>query len=188
MAAGSLPEIAAELDSIDKRAARLVAAAGVHLLERPAPQSWSAAECLEHLNISTRAFLAEWTRVLPEARRQGLSDTGKPFKTDFSAKVLLWLLEPPASFRFPTAAPFVPVAIERPQRVLPDFLACQLEIRAVLRDAEGLALDRIRMTSPFSARVHYSVWSSFRLTGAHERRHLWQAERALAVVTGKPGN
>ncbi len=183
MAHPQLAAVAAEIEDISRRAERLVADAGSErLLRRPAPESWSAAECLEHLNISTRAFLPEWKRLCDDARRNGLVHTGKPFKTDFMGKALIWMLEPPPKMRFPTAANFVPVAIEHPDTVLPDFLACQRQILSAISGAEGLALDRIRLASPFNQKVKYSVWSSFRLTAAHERRHLWQAERAVAAA------
>ena len=35
------------------------------------------------------------------------------------------------------------------------------------------------MASPVEARIRYSIWSSFLVNAAHERRHLWQAEQAL---------
>ena len=178
-----LAAVAAEIEEIGRRAERLVAQAGPErLLRRPSAESWSAAECLEHLNISARAFLPEWKRLCDEARRNGVADTGKPFKTDFMGKVLIWMLEPPPRMRFPTPPNFVPVPIQDPASVLPDFLDCQQQILSAISESEGLALDRIRLASPFNRKVKYSVWSSFRLTGAHERRHIWQAERAIAAA------
>jgi hypothetical protein len=40
----------------------------------------------------------------------------------------------------------------------------------------------VKMASPVDSRVRYSIWSSFVVTAAHERRHLWQAEQAISRV------
>jgi DinB superfamily len=66
--------------------------------------------------------------------------------------------------------------------VLPAFLACQDEVLQVIAAAKGLPLDRMKITSPFDHRVRYSVWSSFCANAAHQRRHLWQAERVADVL------
>jgi hypothetical protein len=62
--------------------------------------------------------------------------------------------------------------------VLQGFLDRQQGIIQNLRKSRGLAVDSVKIASPFSQRVYYSVWSSFVVTAAHERRHLWQAEQA----------
>jgi hypothetical protein len=37
-----------------------------------------------------------------------------------------------------------------------------------------------KVTSPFDSRVSYNVFSMFCILETHERRHLWQAERAAS--------
>jgi len=37
----------------------------------------------------------------------------------------------------------------------------------------------LRIRSPFDARIRYSAWSALRILPAHQRRHLWLAEREL---------
>jgi hypothetical protein len=113
-------------------------------------------------------------------RRNGLLAADRPFRMDFMGKALLWFLEPPARMRTKTPPPFIPAAIEQPARVLPDFLEGQRQILEAIAAGDGLALDRIRIVSPFESRVKYSVWSSFRIAAANQRRHLWQAENRSA--------
>ena len=62
------------------------------------------------------------------------------------------------------------------------FLGRQQQIRQVIDESRGVALDAVKITSPFARQVRYSMWSSFCLTAAHERRHLGQAERALEAA------
>ena len=62
--------------------------------------------------------------------------------------------------------------------MLEGFLQSQEQVLATIKQAEGLAVDRIKISSAFDHRVRYSVWSSFCANLAHQRRHLRQARRA----------
>ena len=46
---------------------------------------------------------------------------------------------------------------------------------------KGRDLNRLKIVSPFGARLSYNVYSAFRVLAAHERRHVWQAERAAGA-------
>ena len=51
----------------------------------------------------------------------------------------------------------------------------------VTRDAREVDL-RMKIVSPFDKRVRYNLVSAFHILAAHERRHLWQAEQAVAEL------
>src|SRR3954471_16670415 len=145
---------------------------------RPQPDRWSAAECLEHLNISVDPYFPMWREAIgPSAdTRQAPPES---YRLDFWGRVLVWALEQPPRFRFPTRNPFEPVNAGPIDQVLPAFLERQQRILQVIDASRGVALDAIKVTSPFDRRLRYSMWASLCVTAAHERRHLWQAERAL---------
>ncbi len=56
-----------------------------------------------------------------------------------------------------------------------DYLQQELQVR--IDRSAGLALDRLRLVSPFDARVKYNLYATFCIIAAHQRRHLWQAEQ-----------
>jgi len=181
--ARSLDELEAQFRELSDRASVLVnRLEPALLLRRPKPESWSVAECFAHLNISADAYFPIWTRELGQARRENLIGEG-PYRLDFWGKMLLWALEPPPKFRFRAAAAFQPAAIGAPETILPAFLARQHGILEALEAARGIAIDKIKIVSPFDARVRYSIWSSFCVNASHERRHLWQAEQAAQALT-----
>jgi hypothetical protein len=99
---------------------------------------------------------------------------------DMMGRLLKWSLEPPVRFRFKTGSAFQPVAAE-PQGILPEFVSLQQQLIERFIASEGLALDRIRIVSAFNPRITYNLLSCFAVLAAHERRHLWQAERALTT-------
>lgn len=147
------------------------------IAQRPAANSWSIAECIAHLTLTTDAFLPLLRDALDKARSSGPFADG-PFRPDWFGRLLIWFIEPPARMRVPTQAAFVPVVTDRPERALDDFLDRQIRLQRLLPTAVGLALDRIRIPSPFNQRLGYSVVSALLVIPAHQRRHLWQAERA----------
>jgi hypothetical protein len=155
-------------------ASRLPAAA---LARRPGPERWSPAECVEHLNLTTRAYLPLLDKGIADlSAKQHLSPG--PYRMEWKARFFRWLLEPPARLKMPTLPPFQPVAIADPERVIPDFIGLQDQLLERLHRGDGLALDQYLIPSPFAKNVRYNLYAAFVVIAVHERRHLWQAERA----------
>ena len=145
--------------------------------QRPAPDRWSIGEQIVHLNLTSRAFLPLLDEAVRSARDQGKVGEGS-YRRDFLGWLLGRLMEPPVRMRVKTTAPFVPSAIQPMEEALRDFDRLHDELAALLSRAAGLALDRVEIVSPFDGRVRYNVWSALRILTAHQRRHLWLAERA----------
>ncbi len=150
------------------------------LAKRPAPKRWSPAECIEHLNLTSRAYLPLIDPGIRELREKQQLSPG-PYRLERKARFLAWLLKPPVRMRMPTSAPFVPVELRDPARVIPDFAALQDKLLEQLRLADGLALDQYLIPSPFAKSMRYNLYSAFMLIAVHERRHLWQADQAIAA-------
>jgi len=148
---------------------------------RPTPANWSAAECLAHLSISTDEFLPVLRAAVDDARNRKLFSEAAP-KMDILGRVLRWFLEPPIRSRVKTAARFVPKSTRAKAEALAEFEALQSKLAAVIRDARGLDLRKVRLVSPFDKRVKYNLFSAFSILVAHQRRHLWQAEQAVAML------
>jgi len=177
-----LEEVEKELNEATRRAWSLVQSTDGRLFTvRPNPSSWSAAECLSHLSISTESFLPVLTLAINDARKRNVV-TKKPPKMDLLGRVLRWFLEPPIRAKTKTAAPFVPKSIRAKAEAFGEFAALQSKLSELIQAARGLDLTRLRIVSPFDKRVKYNVFSAFRIVVAHQRRHLWQAEQAVAAL------
>lgn len=156
-------------------------AAPEHWARRPAEGSWSAAECLAHLNLTSEAYLPGLQDGIEQARRMGVAAPAR-YRRDPLGWLLWRTMGPPVRLRVRTAAPFIPTADLPPSEMLDRFEHLQAEVAACLRDADGLPLHRVRVTSPFDARVRYNLFSALSIVPRHQLRHLWQAERALAAA------
>ena len=101
---------------------------------------------------------------------------------DILGRVLKWFLEPPIRSRVKTAAPFVPRAVRAKAEAFGEFANLQSKLGEVLQSAKDVDVAKIKIVSPFDKRVKYNVYSAFRIIVAHQRRHLWQAEQAVAAL------
>jgi hypothetical protein len=148
----------------------------------PGPGQWSILQCLIHLNITSERFIPIIDDAIREGRAKNLQATAAPNR-DLMGWLLCWILEPPYRMKTKTSPPFVPERIESMRDVLERFDYLQGELLVRLDRASGLALDRLRVASPFNARFKYNLYSAFRLLPVHQRRHLWQAEQVRAALT-----
>jgi hypothetical protein len=174
-----LDEVEKELNEATRRAWTLVQSTdGRMFTVRPAPVRWSAAECLAHLSISTEMFLPVLRDAIAAARRR--VKRGKP-KMDLLGRVLAWFLEPPIRTKVRTTAPFVPKSTRAKADAFGEFASLQEKLIDLVREAREADL-RVKIVSPFDKRVRYNLLSAFHIVAAHERRHLWQAEQAVAEL------
>jgi hypothetical protein len=145
---------------------------------RPGPDSWSVAECLDHLAIANRVYLRAMQPVSERALAEGRRRRG-PAVPGVVGRWFVRTLEPPVKPRFrgkapqsiqPRRAPSLRDAIEQ-------FLASQDEVRAFLRRYADIDLAGVRFSNPFLPGVRFSLATGLHAIAAHERRHLWQASR-----------
>jgi hypothetical protein len=180
--ATTLDELEEQFTVICGQFQRLVVSAGAEMCAKPpSADSWSAAECLRHLSLSADAYFPVWQQVIATAGPRK-TEMNAPYQMDFWGRFLSWMLEPPPRVRSKTPAPFVPVNCGQVAEVLDGFLERQERIVAALRRCRGRAVDQVKIASPIDSRIRYSIWSSFVVNAAHQRRHLWQAEQAVAKL------
>jgi hypothetical protein len=147
---------------------------------RPGEKAWSASECIQHLSTANRTMLPRIDAALADGK-----PTYQPEARSYSRDIWGWLLsttlEPPAKrwSKAQTLASFVPVGPKPRAETLAEFRQLQSELIARVQRADGLALRFLLVTSPFNERLRYNVYSAFRIITAHNRRHLWQAQRAV---------
>ena len=174
--APQLERITEELADARRRARELAAPlTAASWRTGPAADQWSVAECLIHLNLTSRAFLPLIGNAITKGHELKLLSAG-PYRRDLLGWFVYRITEPPAWFRIKTTAPFVPSAIEPKERVLEDFDTLQEQLVECVRDADGLDLGRLRIVSPFDKRLKYNLYSCLTIIPAHQRLHLAQAE------------
>lgn len=143
---------------------------------QPEPGRWSVAQCLEHLNIMNRLWVTILDKGVSEARARGDFKDG-PYAYGFLSRWFLRLVEPPANRRFKAPRKLNPGSNLSVDQVVPEFIALHERVDDLLRLSDGLDLVRVKVPSPMSKLLRYSVGMAFWLVTTHDRRHLWQARQ-----------
>ena len=145
-------------------------------LERVNPSRWSIAECVGHLNLTTRKFEPVIREALDRA-----GALGGPVPRRYRRNLVGWLLwrsaGPPARLRVKTPAAFVPRDDGGPAELIAEFDRWQSEQLGWVDAADGLPLNRLQIASPFDSRVRYNLYACLSILPRHQHRHLWQAEQ-----------
>lgn len=148
---------------------------------RPAPNLWSIAHCLDHLNATARAYLPKLDEGIGDAIKRGQYGAG-PYRYNWLGRLSVWLSEPPPRIRLKAPSAFQPAPNRTRHEVTAAFRAYQVQFIDRLRQANGVDLARARVASPAAAWVRTPLGSGFQVMAAHERRHLWQARRLLEAA------
>jgi len=149
---------------------------------RPAPGKWAISECITHLNITSERFIPLFDDAIRDGRARKLVANG-PYGKGLIGWALVRFSEPPYKIKTKTTAAFIPVNGEPMTDTLERFDYLQLEVQVRIDRSAGLALDRLRLVSPFDSRIKYNLYAGFCLLAAHQRRHLWQAEQVKQRLT-----
>ncbi len=152
---------------------------------QPVQGIWSIAQCIEHMNVTARLYLPVLDKAIAEAIRRGLYAEG-PFAYNWIGRFVVRVMEPPARLKLTAPKIFQPPPERTRQEIMAAFRAYQVQFIDRLRQANGLDLSRARVQSPASRWIRLPLGSGFALMTAHERRHLWQAER-VTTAPGFPG-
>ena len=153
--------------------------------KRPGPNRWSAAECVEHLNLTSKAYVPLLRDAIARAKKIGGAPR-KHYRRDPLGWFLSTMIGPRRRFGklrmmgMPTTPKFVPRAGRSKSEILSDFVRLQGELAALIQSGDQLPLDRVKIVSPFGGRMKYSAYSAFVIVARHQHRHIEQAEEAAA--------
>jgi hypothetical protein len=150
--------------------------------ERPAPGSWSVAECVEHLNLTSRAVLPRVREAVEQLRREGGAAPAR-FRRGFLGWLIWRASQPTTRMKSKTGPEFDPPSTPPPAELVAEFDRLQEEQLAVLRSADGLPLQRVKVASPFGP-ISYNAFAALSILSVHQLRHLLQAERVWEKLGG----
>lgn len=181
---GELEERYRELKECGRRAEALVTELRPdQIWWRPEPERWSVGECLVHLRLTARAYLPDVDEAIRKGRTHRQFGTG-PFQHGSLGSWFVRLMEPPPRWKLvtqPRLRPRLPAGVAPAD--LPDclepFLGTRTRLVRRLERARGLDLADVRAQCPASRLLRFTLGQIFAILTAHERRHLWQAERVL---------
>lgn len=139
---------------------------------QPASNHWSIAQCLDHIVVSDRLYYERLRRAVVEGHRtKRYSEDG--IRPSFLGRYFIRLLGPDGR-RMKSPRLFTPSNDHRTGPLLADFADHQKELMELLRRADGLPVNVLRLSSPVSRVFRFSLGEVFLILLAHQKRHLNQ--------------
>jgi hypothetical protein len=149
---------------------------------KPAPDRWSPAECVEHLNLTSRAYMPLLHDAVARARKMRGAAKGK-YHRDAIGWFMSMMMAPRHQRKVPlpavkTTSDFVPKGNRPRTAILSEFVQLQGALISLIQSADGLPIDKVKIVSPFGGKMKYNAFSALVIIDRHEHRHLQQAEEA----------
>lgn len=151
---------------------------------KPAADSWSIAQCFDHLITANTQFFPEFERAASGTRKNSLWESISPF-SGIIAKKMLGALDPASLKRIPAPKGALPSQSDLPGDIIEKFAAHQQDVVAKVAALGGMDMQKTVVTSPFLKLLTYRLGDGLRIMLVHEQRHLGQAQRVMQA-TGFP--
>lgn len=156
------------------------------LLAKPAAKSWSAAECLEHLNIYGRYYLPTIEKEIGRA----MSRNSRPqteFRSGWLGNYFTNLMQPSPNghLKMKMKAPSnaIPAADLDAGKVVAEFIDQMEQLQLLMRMAESVDLNGVRIPISIAKFIRLKLGDVFAFLIAHIDRHMLQAERAYQLAS-----
>jgi DinB superfamily len=178
-----LQQLIDELDAIDRRVDALVAPlSDAQFFWQPDEgRSWSIAQCLEHLTSINGVYGNAILAGIESARARGLTGGG-PISPTYPGRKFITSMEPPVKRRMRAPRQAIPGPPRSREDIVRAFTERQDWIRGLVRGAADLDVNRATFKNPFLPLVRMRVGTGLRVITAHDRRHVWQAEKVTRAA------
>ena len=146
---------------------------------KPSSQSWSIAQCLDHLIISHNSYGSSFGSIAGGNYKMGLWQSYSPF-TYLSGKLMKQQLQEQPKRKFKAPKKIQPSASEMERDIIDRY---QKNLEAFLDQISkcgNIDIDKTIITSPILSIVTYSLRDAFQFLMQHEHRHINQAIRVKA--------
>jgi hypothetical protein len=148
---------------------------------RPSSESWSANECLQHLNSYGRFYLPAIESVLSRSEKRESSTQFSPgWLGNYFTKLMMPAKDGNVSKKMNSPKDHAPKTIIESRLVISEFIDQQEKLLALLNTAKKFDLNAVKVGISIAPIIKLKLGDVFRFVIAHQVRHILQAERALA--------
>ena len=143
---------------------------------KPSADSWSIAECVDHLIVTNKLYFNEFEKQFAE----------KQIKTDYSkaqvkhkwlSKFIIKSVDPTNIKKVKTRPVFMPSRSKHTKEVFNSFSEVQNGLINLVSTAMNLDLNKYVMSSPAAKIIKENFCDVLKIIRLHDRRHFNQAER-----------
>lgn len=148
---------------------------------RPDANSWSVAQCIDHLYTVNASYFEPLEQVLNgEYKRHWMSRVG--FMVNFFGKMILNSVQPRRRKKLRTFGIWEPEQSALGTELIEQFAEQQEELKKLIAASEELINAGQVISSPANRTIVYRLATACEIIVAHEERHIVQAREALQQV------
>jgi len=148
------------------------------LNHKPAPNKWSAAECLEHLNRYARYYNPAIEKAIQYSiDKQWLSTDS--FTSTWLGKKSIAVVHPDNARASKTMKHMNPAQSKINATVVQEFIDHQTKLLELVKTAQQVNLNKARIPIEFMKLLKLKLGDTLLFMDAHQRRHCNQALRAI---------
>jgi hypothetical protein len=146
---------------------------------KPAENSWSVGQCLEHIVITNEKFYPDLEKLASGARRNSLIETWSPLTGFFGRFLINAVSEDSKKAKVPsnTVAPPSSIAAD----IVDRFVSHIENVNRRVEACAGADRQKTVLTSPFFFLATYSLDDAYTALVEHTKRHVRQAKRVVAA-------
>ena len=148
---------------------------------RPTSESWSANECLQHLNSYGRFYLPAIKNALSKSQiDENASQFSPGWLGNYFTKLMMPDIDGKVSKKMKSPKDHSPKTIIESRLVISEFIDQQEKLLALLNTAKKFDLNTVKVGISIAPFIKLKLGDVFRFVIFHQVRHILQAERALA--------
>lgn len=173
-----LQELAADLDKADLAADSLVRdLTDEQFFWRPDEgRRWSIALCLDHLATANTVYGDAIGAAIERAQQNGWTRRGG-IRSTIAGRMFVNSMEPPVKRKSRAPAKIRPLGTADRGEVMRRYHEAHGHIRTLIESCASIDVNRATFQNPFIPLVRMRVGTGLRVIAAHDRRHVWQAQR-----------
>lgn len=168
---------ATDLQKLSNDAQKQFGALSVEQLNwQPNADSWSIAQCLEHLIIINSAYFSTFDKIIKDEKEFSFWE-GLPWLPSFFGKMLIKQLQPSNTQKFKAPNEMLPASSNLSADIVAQFIAHQNQLVAYVAQMNQVEHEKTIITSPVASFVTYNLRNALAIITTHEQRHYQQALR-----------
>lgn len=185
-----LRQMSEAVEQLAADARELLSLSDQQLLWKPLPESWGVGECLEHLVITGDLYEPKLQGALVRGAGKSAKSPEDPIRPTFMGRQFLKVLDSSSTQKVKAPKSFRPSSTPSSgsvDRGVGDRYLAQLEdFAGMIRRADGMDLNRIKLSSPATFLIRFNLGECLKIQVLHQQRHLLQARRVTEMEAFPP--
>ncbi|MDO9374814.1 MAG: DinB family protein [Ferruginibacter sp.] len=153
-----------------------------YLNAQPGEGSWSAAQCLEHLNSYGRYYLPAMEKAIAAKPGAAQPQFSSSWLGNYFYKLMLPDSKGMAPKKMKAPKDSRPAANLNSAKVLSEFISQQERVLQLITQAQTVDLQKVKVPISIAKFIRLSLGDTLLFNTAHIQRHVAQAERAILAA------